>query len=141
MSIRGQRIRQEVLLLGIAFGEVNYDAKCFTWVHIRRFPLPPRWTQVKSELLIELPTAYPQVGPDGFYLDKGLRDPLGRSPNHYFEEQGRYNKYGHLGWAWFCLHQEPLRKGGWRATADIMEGDNLVKYVELIRAILKRKAS
>ena len=141
MSKRGQRILQEVLLLGMAFGEVSYDSNGYLWVHVRRFPLPPRWSQVSTELLIELPAAYPQVGPDGFYLDSGLRDPRRRSPNHYFEEQGRNNRYAHLGWAWFCPHQEPLTSGGWRATADIMKGDNLVKYVELIRAILNRKAS
>jgi len=139
MSKRGRRILQEVVLLAMAFGEVNFDENCYTWVHIPRFRLPAGWNKATTELLVELPRAYPQVGPDGFYLDKRLRDRQGRTPGHYFEEKSRYNRYAHLGWAWFCLHQEPGKKGGWKATSDIMEGDNLVKYVELIRAILTRK--
>lgn len=139
MSKRGQRIVQEVLLLAMAFGEVNFDENCYTWVHIPRFRLPVGWNKATTELLIELPSAYPQVGPDGFYLDKRLRDRWGRNPDHYFEEESRHNKYAHLGWAWFCLHQEPSKRGGWKATSNVMDGDNLVKYVELIRAILSCK--
>ena len=136
MSIRGRRIRVEVLLLAIAFDEANLDEKCFTWVHVPRFPLPRGWNRGVSGLLIELPSAYPQVGPDGFYLDVGLRDRRGRTPGHYFEKEGSHSKHAHKGWAWYCLHQEPVSKGGWRATSDLMAGDNLLKYVELIRAIL-----
>ena len=139
MSNRSQRISQEVLLLAVAFGEANFDEVCFTWVHIPRYTLPGRWNRGTTALLIELPRAYPQVGPNGFYLDRGLRDRWGRTPDHYFEENDSYSKYAHLGWAWYCLHQEASRKGGWRASTDMMEGDNLLKYVELIRAILSRK--
>lgn len=139
MSKRGKRIVQEVVVLGMGFGEVNFDENCYTWVHIPRFRLPHGWNKATTELLIELPSAYPQVGPDGFYLDKRLRDRQGRTPGHYFEERDRNNKYAHLGWAWFCLHQQPSKEGGWKATGNIIEGDNLVKYVELIRAILSRK--
>ena len=136
MTKRHRRVVLEVLLLAMAFGEVNFDENCCTWVHIRRFRLPAGWNKAATELLIELPSAYPQVGPDGFYLDRRLRDRSGRTPAHYFEERGRYNKYADRGWAWFCLHQEPGKRGGWRAANSIMDGDNLIKYVELIRAIL-----
>ena len=139
MSKHSDRIRQEVLLLAVAFEQANYDATAFTWVHLPHFLLPSGWNRRSTELLIELPAAYPQVGPDGFYLDQQLRDRRDRAPDHYFEKQGSYNKYAHLGWAWFCLHQQPGKRGGWRPTNDIMDGDSLVKYVELIRAILSEK--
>ena len=139
MSVRSERIRLEVWLLAMAFGEANYDDTGFDWVELPHFTLPSDWNRKSTQLLIELPKSYPQVGPDGFYMDKKLRDRRGRTPDHYFEEQGRYNKYGHLGWAWFCLHQQPAHEGGWRATSDVLEGDSLINYVELIRAILSDK--
>ena len=136
MSVRSRRISLEVLFLAMAFGEMNFDENCFTWVHVPRFPLPRGWNRKVSGLLIDLPSAYPQVGPDGFHLDVGLRDRRGKTPEHYFEKEGSYSKHAHLGWAWYCLHQQPGKRGGWRATSDLMDGDSLLKYVELIRAIL-----
>ena len=135
MSKHGRRIAQEVMLLAMAFGRVNYDANRYTWVHIPSFRLPPGWKKATTQILILLPAAYPQVGPDGFYLDQKLRDRWGRAPGHYFEK-GEHSKHARLGWAWFCLHQEPSKRGGWEASSNVMEGDNLLKYVELIRAIL-----
>lgn len=131
---RERRILHEVQMLATGYGAVNYDDRAFTWVHVPGFALPRGWNVRKTGILLELPQEYPSIPPDGFYLLKGLRDTEGHTPSHYFQEGGTLNRYADRGWAWYCMHA----RGGWRATADIVSGHNLLKYLELIRAILSR---
>jgi hypothetical protein len=108
-----------------------------TWVHLPRFSLPPQWNKTETQLLIELPPSYPLVGPQGFYLDPYLRTRAGRTPAHYLERQARQQR-GKGRWIWFCLERKDVPRGGWRAAARILDGDNLLGYTELIRAVLSR---
>ena len=133
-----QRILFEISILSARFQDVNYDDEDFSWVHIPCFDLPLGWNQYHTGLLIELPTAYPDIPPDGFYVDKNLRPTNGRPMTHYFEDQGHYNPYAKCGWAWYCIH--PSRTS-WRPSAHVLQGDNLLKYIELIRMVLTQAAS
>ena len=137
MSRRQNRILAEIVLLATVYHNVNYDDLGFDWVHIPRFPLPRIWLNESTELLIKLPTTYPLTPPDGFYMDKYLRTRHGHSIGHYFQDQGSLNPYANKGWAWFCMHIG----GGWNSTSSLKHGDNLLKYTELIRAILTHPLS
>jgi hypothetical protein len=128
-----RRIAQEIALLATRFDEINFDDTGFGWVHIPRFELPRGWSRPTTELLILLPSAYPQVAPNGFYIDQRLRPLSGRVPAHYFEEPGTHNPLGDRGWAWYCIH---AGRGNWSPKASVWQGDNLLKYIELIRAVL-----
>lgn len=127
-----RRVVQEVLMLAQGYGAVNYDDRAFSWVHVPHFRLPGGWNLRETGILMDLPEHYPSLPPDGFYLTKNLRDRYGRTPGHYFQEQGTLNPHAHRGWAWFCIHTHM----DWRSTTDIVSGHNLLKYLELIRAIL-----
>jgi hypothetical protein len=129
---RARRIAHEVAMLAAGYGAVNYDDRGFTWVHVPQFRLPRGWNARQSGILLEVPPQYPSIPPDGFYLLKGLRDAQGLEPTHYFQAGSSLNRYADRGWAWYCMHA----RGGWHATADIVSGHNLLKYLELIRAIL-----
>jgi hypothetical protein len=135
---RMQRVYQEVLLLAQQFGVVDYDNEDGRWIHIPDFELPVGWDQQKTGLLLVLPSGYPHVPPNGFYIDRFLRTCDGHRVSHYFEEQGDYNPYADRGWGWFCIH---LDQGAWRPTSDVLCGDNLLKLAALIRAILTEVAA
>lgn len=130
---QARRVYQEALLLARQFGMVDYDEEDGHWVRIPDFPLPEGWDRPVTELLLVLPSGYPHVPPNGFFIDRYLRTQRGRRIDHYFEERGEYNPYSEKGWAWFCIH---LDRNAWRPTGDVLRGDNLVKLVALIRAIL-----
>ena len=135
-SRRNRRILEEIAVLAKGFDTVHYDNEEFTWIHIPVYQLPRGWNQTATELLVVLPRAYPHVPPDGFHLNQRLYPLHGHLDEHYFEN-GLQGSYSDKGWGWYCIHSDSSR---WTATADIWSGDNLVKYVELIRAILTRIA-
>lgn len=129
---RSRRILREVTMLAAGYGAVNYDDRALTWVQVPEFNLPRGWNVRRSGILLELPSQYPSIPPDGFYLLKGLRNAQGYTPSHYFQEGGSLNRYADRGWAWYCIHA----RGNWLSAADIVSGHNLLKYLELIRTIL-----
>ena len=130
---QARRVYQEALLLARHFGTVDYDDEDGRWVQIPHFPLPSGWDRAVTALLLDLPSGYPHVPPDGFYIDRFLRTRRGQRIDHYFEERGTYNPYADKGWGWFCIHPN---RGAWRPTSDLIGGDNLFKLTALIRAIL-----
>jgi hypothetical protein len=130
---QARRVYQEALLLARQFGVVDYDEEDGQWVRIPEFPLPEGWGRPVTELLLVLPSGYPHMPPNGFFIDRHLRTQSGHRIDHCFEERGEYNPYAAKGWAWFCIH---LDRQAWRPTGDILHGDNLVKLAMLIRAIL-----
>jgi hypothetical protein len=136
MNKRVERILNEVAILAVAYGAVEFDEKAFSWVYIPRFPLPKGWNKRSTELLIELPPTYPWTPPTAFHMDKGLRR-YGRSVAHYFEERDM-SRYSRKGWAYFCLHVKECGRGGWNPTDSVIKGDNLLKYTELIRTVLTK---
>ena len=135
MNTRLRRIHLEVLALAAQFGTVDFDDVTGTWVLLPNFPLPPGWNRASTRLMIYLPPAYPETPPQHFYLDRGLRDGLGRAPAHYFE--GTSGRIGpDSGLACYCLHSQVGSAGGWSPSADLRRGDSLLTYVEVILAVL-----
>jgi hypothetical protein len=137
---RAARVKREVALLRLRFKKVEYDDLGYRWVHLPTFELPEGWNKRETELLVLLPPAYPQLPPDGFFLDRRLTTRRGQTPGHYFQEHSSHNPYADRGWAWYCMHVSSEGRGGWRATADILEGDSLLTYIELIRLVLSQAA-
>jgi hypothetical protein len=135
---RVRRVYQEALLLAQEFGVVDYDDEDGRWVHIPHFPLPVGWDRQYTGLLLELPSGYPHIPPDGFFIDRFLRTAAGLRVEHYFEERGSYNPHADKGWGWFCIH---LDRRAWQPMSDVYQGDNLLKLAALIRAILTEIAT
>ena len=120
-----ERKRIEILWAGDLYRPFDYDEERFGWLRVL-LPLPERkWNRDASELLILIPSHYPEIPPERFYLDSGLRDIRGKRPGHYFQA----NEYSSKGWAWFCLHLEK----GWSPRERIEAGDNLVTVIERIQ--------
>ena len=109
------------------------------WIVIPRYPMPDRWRQRWTSLLIVFPTAYPDVPPTGFYLTiqktrlkNGKRDPhlFNGSPYHHVADLSAQ------GWFWYCVHAQVQGSGGWRPSSDPDLPDNLFTFLYMAREAL-----
>lgn len=129
--LRWRWIEEEVLMLALRFGEVEYDRPDGRWLMLPRFPLSRRFDRPDCALLVKLPLAYPAVPPFGVYVDRDL--PL---DEHFFPDAGNLNPHAADGWAWLCLHAREGVRDAWRPGARPTDGDNLLVLLVLVRALL-----
>ena len=147
MSALKRRVQEEVFqvlapVYGDRQGRLTWDETDGTWVAIKQVPVPSRLTNDGRgviDVLIMIPSAYPQVPPDGFYCDLQLR------VEARFHKGDRPDQhYPHLtqvllqqGWQWFCAHANYSDIAGkWHPTGNVTQGDNLLTYFRLCLAIL-----
>lgn len=145
-----RRVRDEVYTViapeyGTEPDRVTFDQQEGLWVCVKKLPVPPKLTKSgdgQVDVLMLIPMAYPQVPPDGFYCDAGLR-----ITNHYF--MGWRDKYYPEwqtelikgGWQWFCAHAHNVTNSTWRPTNLPDKGDNLMTYLHLCLGILGLEGS
>jgi len=118
---------------GILLDEENYD-----WLIIPRYPMPERWAQRWTQLMLVLPEGYPDVPPTGFYLKVDLGKPR-KFDKHVFFGGGMYPNAPDLskgGWYWYCVHVAMQESGGWKPGADPEAPDNLFTYLNVVREAL-----
>ena len=129
---RDKRILQEASVIRMRY-PVKIDKDNLNYIMVKKFPLSRDYSQPTTSVFIEIPSGYPQVPPVHFYMKKSLTY-KGRCPTHYFKEDSRVfnNKLSHLGWGKYCLHI----KGSWRPSSNILDGDSLITFLELIKTVL-----
>lgn len=125
--LRAARVDHEVTFLLRWFDRVDYDDVGRNWVVVHDYPLPAGFNKPSTPVLMLIPADYPQVPPDGLFIDKGLN-----IPGHYHQGHGGRNPFGDKDWAWLCAH---LAGHGWRPSADVVGGDNLVTLLGLYATI------
>jgi len=135
-----RRLQQESTMLSAAVGcnvDWGQDVRAdMWWVRVSKFPLPSGWNHAATQTMVTVPNqapGYPVLPPDGFYLDRRLRDRHGCTPGHYFEERSNLNPFVDKGWAWFCIHVEQ-----WSPSLTVFDGDSLVKYLGLVYDVLSQ---
>jgi len=148
MDARLRRIHYEVALAAVRYSRTrsaDFDDESGSWVVIRDFPLPIGYNYETTDILIVLPTNYPQTPPDWFYVDNNLRLADGRRPNHIFYQYTVHDPNTRAanrridappqrkGWTGCCLH---IRT--WKPSANPTEGHSLLSVCELIRTALER---
>ncbi len=115
------------------------DEEEYNWLIIPRYPMPERWRQRWTELMIRFPAAYPDVPPTGFYLKirAGLKS--GEKDGHLFRRGGYYAEAPDLskdGWYWYCVHAQVQGAGGWRPSSNPAYPDNLYTFLNMAREAL-----
>jgi len=114
-------------MLKRAFGTVTYDNKCFSWILIHVFPLPPMYNKEFTALLIETPGNNIENYTDyNFYADRGLRRPDISGFEHIFDENG-YNNYADKGYSRLSLHLHSFNPN-----LDVISGDNLIDICQTV---------
>jgi len=120
---------QEIELLRKKYGPLEHGAN-LEWILFKEFPLSPGWNKTTTPLLVLIPSGYPTIPPDNFFVQTGLRLASGAMPSNFNEGQN------HLGqqWGQFSFH---VQKEEWSPTADILEGDNLLTFMLGVERRLK----
>ncbi len=117
------RIEQELDLLRRHYSEVHYLEEGY-WVLIQDYQIPPgpAWNCQASDIIFQIPSGYPGTPPYGFYVPSGISCD-GRAPESYKEPAE--NKPPWPGeWGFFSWQHD-----GWRPSADLLSGSNLVNLV------------
>jgi hypothetical protein len=146
MNARLARIAYEAALAATRYSKsksVDYDDEEGCWVVIKDFLLPEGYNYTHSDVLILLPSNYPQTPPDWFYVDDNLRLANGQKPSHVFYDNTSHDpNRAHAqadsppqmkGWTGCCLH---IRS--WKPAANPLDGHCLLSVCELIRGALER---
>lgn len=121
------RLQKEITIMSHRF-PILFDEDNLNFISITKFPLNPQFNFRTTTLLLKIPAQYPFTPPEHFYLKKGLLY-KGEPPEHYFQNAG-FNDLLNLGWSKFCLHTK-----SWKPTADILSGDSLITFLELIKIV------
>lgn len=128
-----ERVSEEITLLKERYPDLQHGEQC-NWVLIPDYILPSnRYNKERTKILFNIPTAYPNAGPDNFFVDGDLtlRDgsnPLGLNigPN-----SGSGSAIVEGSWSWFSWHP-----ASWRPTASILGGDNLLTFIRGVNMCL-----
>lgn len=113
---------------GERYGQPVQLDRQLRYLLIPRFPLPRRWGERETPLLIEIPDRYPDIPPDGFFLSSRCHGPhvFSRSPYDHTRDLSGY------GWNWFCVHCDE----GWRPGPSPLEPNNLWTFIRVIQTAL-----
>lgn len=145
MDARLKRIHYEVALAAVRYSRTHsadFDDESGSWVIIKDFPLPKGYNYETTDILVLLPSNYPQTPPDWFYVDDNLRLANGDKPSHVFYQNTAHDPNARRpiseppqmqGWTGCCLH---IRS--WQPAANPVEGHSLLSVCELIRGALER---
>ena len=131
-----ERISEEIML---ARGQYPKLENGENWILIPEYKLPVgRFNMNITAVLFNIPLAYPNVGPDDFFIDANLRlldgtVPLAFNPNPN-SSSGPAPLPGN--WGWFSWHPQ-----WWRPSANPLEGDNLLTFIKSIGVCLRGEES
>jgi hypothetical protein len=115
------------------------DEQEYKWLVIPKYPMPERWRQRWTKLMILFPAAYPDVPPTGFYLTIRARLKSGGKDKYLFKGGGYYAEapdLSHRGWFWYCVHAQVQGAGGWKPSSDPKSSDNLFTFLNMAREAL-----
>ena len=117
-----ERINEELNLIRQWFPGVEYHEEGY-WIRIPSFHLPEGWNQSSTEVVFQVPIGYPGSPPYGIYVPIGIQFHNSK-PDNYVEPAG--NQPPFTG-SWGVFSWSP--GNGWRATADLRKGSNLLNWV------------
>lgn len=129
------RLALECLALSDRYGQevtFGYDPIIRRWwVRLPALNLPDGWKQRQTPVLVTVSDLYPMAAPDGFLISNRLVDRWGKSPAHFYGNNGQHEHLTNAGYGWFCLHPK-----GWKGDHDYRDGDSIAKYFALIEVAL-----
>ena len=114
-----ERIKIEITLLTIKFGEVEYYEESGL-ILIKNYKIPKGWNRASTDVLLTIPTGYPTAPPYAFKVSSGLRLDPDRMPSNYSEGQTALEKQ----WGQFSI--SPVE---WKPTEDVASGHNLLTFM------------
>ncbi len=117
------RIEQELRLLRTRFPDLEY-VRAGQWVRIPAYALPAGWSQAATDVVFQIPIAFPGTPPYGIYTPAGLTF-SGQRPDSYTEPAGTQPPFAGT-WGIFSWRPDD---GQWLPAADPVGGSNLLNWV------------
>lgn len=114
------RIQEELALLRTYFRQVDYD-ESGQWVRLHDYPLPTGWSWAVTDIVFQIPPAYPGAHPYGFYVLSGIRY-QGNLANNFQDLAANQPPFDGK-WGFFSWNPDD---GQWRPTTDLVSGSNLL---------------
>jgi len=74
-----------------------------------------------TELLVIIPSGYPSIPPDNFFVPTGFKIASGKPIGNYSEPVAHINRQ----WGQFSYHLD----GEWKPASNILDGDNLMSFM------------
>jgi len=121
--------RKEIELLEKKYGEIVYGPN-YEWILIKEYKLPDGWNRDITPIFIIIPSGYPIIPPDNFFVPSGFRLGSGAMPSNYSESKSHLNQQ----WGVFSFH---VQKETWSPSADIIGGSNLLTFMLGVEKRLK----
>lgn len=123
------RLDQEIALVRKQYPGVRHDQN-YDWVVVEEVPLPADYNRDTTDVLIVIPSGYPETPPDNFWVPSGLRlendgQPDAFNPNHRTHEGEEWDR--------FSWHEDD----GWTPSEDIEDGSNLLTFMSTAEERLK----
>lgn len=118
------------------YPDLQYDEQ-LSCICIPNYPLPAnRYNKEQTMLFFVIPKAYPNTGPDNFFVDGDLRLKDGALPPGLNVGSDSSSGVSPIpgNWSWFSWHPS-----SWQPAADIEKGDNLVTFLRSINICLEGK--
>lgn len=137
-SQRDIYVKAQVASIAEVYGErygspVQLDS-ALSYLFLPRFPLPRRWGERETPLLIHIPPDYPATPPNGFFLSARCHGPHVFSGGAFagLHVHGGSASISVPGWNWFCVHCQ----NGWTPGSSPLEPMNLWTYLRVIQTAL-----
>ena len=115
------RRQDEINLLKKKHDKIDVDAN-YQWFIIRELVLSEGWNKHSTDLLVLMPSGYPNIPPDNFYTDHDLRVAAGNQLPNCTSQTNQLNQQ----WLQFSFHVD---KATWKPHAEILQGHNLLTFV------------
>jgi len=129
--------------------DVAFDTEGGHTMVVPKYKLPNGWKPAATPLLIIFPVEYPELPPNGFYIQHYVTAPANhghiyaRAYNEgYGAKPGEQEELNRYGWVWYCAH---VANGAWqpaklRKLTDWHYGDNLFTFFALISEVMNTNA-
>ena len=119
------RRRVEVELVQRSLGELQLGPN-LEWLIVPRWRLSKGWSKKGTRMLVLIPSGYPTMAPDNFYVDADLRLENGQLPGN----TGNAELPDLGAWLLFSFHVEP---DDWQPHVNPILGHNLLTYLAAVR--------
>lgn len=118
------RREREVGLLERQYSAVRHDSN-IDWVIVEGVPVEGDFNRDETEVLVDIPSGYPETAPDNFWVPTGIEligggQPERCSPEHRTHEGEQWDR--------FSWHVD----SGWAASEDIEDGSNLLTFMNSV---------
>ena len=122
------RLESEIDLLQQQYPSIEHGGN-FDWVLVEGVELDEEWNRDTTDVLLQLPSGYPETPPRNFWVPAGLKC-NGQQPGSFATNHKRHDGQHWDRFSWRV-------QNNWKPTEDVKDGSNLVTFMNSVEARLE----